>query len=323
MQKVLWAAALILAVAGNSAVAAAQDYPAKPIRLIVPFPPGGGSDLSGRVAADYLSEKLGQPVVVENKPGGGTAIGLDLVAKSRPDGYTLAWGTSDGISMLPALKRSMPYKIPDDFVFVATGAKTAPVVAVNAKLPIKSLDELIAYAKSHPGKLRYGTPGVGGGPHLATALLAKAAGISLVHIPYQGTAPAVVAAVGGHVDLVMAGRAAIKPHVDSGALRALATADTERLPQFPDMPTLEEAGLGISVILYFGVLAPAGTPDPIVERLRAALGEMFRDKKTAERFRGVGYEPAFLNGTEYRDFMVKDLQQWKEVVKAANIPALD
>jgi len=325
MLRTLAAAALAaLSIAALPATASAQKYPDKPVRLIVPFPPGGGTDLTARIAAEYISQKLGSSVVVENKPGAATAIGMDLVAKSPADGYTLIWTTSDGISILPAVKPSVPYKIPNDYAFVAGAVKYSLVVGANAKLPFKTLAELLAYGKANPGKLRYSSSGVGAGGHLATALIANAAGVDMVHVPYQGAAPAVAGAAGGHVDLVLVATSSMKPHVDSGALRALAITDTKRSELFPDAPTLMESGLkDQSVVLYYGMLAPAGTPEPILATLRKEIGEMLKDPKVLERLKSMGFEAAFLPGNEFKDYMVKDLEKWRGVSKAANIVLTD
>ena len=321
MLRILAAVSLAaISVIGLPAAASAQKYPDKPVRLIVPFPPGGGTDLTARIAAEYLSQKLGGSVVVENKPGAATAIGMDLVAKSPADGYTLIWTTSDGMSILPAVKPSVPYKIPNDYEFVAGAIKYALVVGANAKLPHKTLADLLAWGKANPGKLRYSSSGVGAGGHLATALIANAAGVDMIHVPYQGAAPAVAGAAGGHVDLVLVATSSMKPHVDSGALRALAVTDTKRSALFPDAPTLMESGLkDQSVVLYYGLLAPAGTPEPILATLRKEVGEMLKDPKVADRIKSMGFEPAFLPGNDFKDYMIKDLEKWRGVSKAANI----
>ena len=303
------------------ATAPAEDYPAKPIRLIVPFPPGGGTDLAGRLTADFLSQRFGQSIIVENKPGAGSAIGIDLVAKSKPDGYILSWASSDGVSMLPALKSAMPYRIPQDFEFVAIAARTSGIaVGVNPKLPFAKMADLIAYAKANPGRLRYSTLGVGTSGHLAGALISKAAGIELVHVPYQGSAPAVTAAVGGFVDFVLAGTSSVKPYADAGQLRALATFEMRRNPAAPDVPTLEESGMpGVSAVNYYGILAPAGTPEPIRARIAKEIADMVKDPKTIERMRSLGIEPAFFDGAEYKEMMIADLAKWKDVGRSANI----
>jgi tripartite-type tricarboxylate transporter receptor subunit TctC len=297
--KVFVATSLVaITLAGWPLQTVAQDYPNKPIRLVVPFPPGGGTDLAGRVAADYLTHKLGQSVVVENKPGAGSSIGIDVVAKSKPDGYALSWASSDGISMLPALNANLPYKIPGDFEFVAIVARTSGIaVGVNPKLPFKTMADLIAYAKANPGKLRYSTQGVGTSGHLAGALISKAAGIELVHIPYQGSAPAVTAAVSGVVDFVLAGTSSVKTFTKSGQLKALATFEIRRNPAAPDVPTLEESGMkGVSAVNYYGVLAPAGTPEPVLARLRTVIAEMVKDPQAVERFHSLAVDPTYFDG---------------------------
>jgi tripartite-type tricarboxylate transporter receptor subunit TctC len=297
----------------------AQDYPNKPIRLVVPFPPGGGTDLSARIVAEYLGQKLGQSIVVENKGGAGSQIGIDLVAKSKPDGYTLGWASSDGLSIIPALKESMAYKVPDDFAFIATGVKTSPLISINPKLPFKNIGELIAFGKANPGKLRYSTLGVGSSGHLAATLFSKTAGIEMTHIPYSGSAPAILAAVQGTVEFAIAGMGSVKSNLDSGALRALATTDKDRNLFYTEVPTLREAGVPLSVILYIGLIAPAGTPQPIVDRLAKEMEEMKNDQAVQERMKKIGSEFSVLSSKEFRDTIVNDLGRWRDVAKSANI----
>ena len=315
----------IVAPAATQAQVQAQDYPNRPIRVIVPFPPGGSTDVTGRFAAEYLSQRLGQSVVVENRAGAGTSIGHDYVAKSKPDGYTFVWGTSDGLSILPAVRKSVPYKVPDDFTFVGSSAKSAGVlVAVSTKLPFRTMAELVDYAKANPGKLRYSTSGTGGGGHLATAMIERTAGFQMTHIAYPGMAPAMNALLGGFIDVIVTGASLVKPHSDTGALRALANADQKRHPLFPDVPTLDECGIpGVYVGAYVGLIGPAGVPEPVVKRLQAEMAEMFKDQKNQERLRGVGFEPSYLEGGAFRDYIVKDLQRWTDVAKSANISLSD
>ncbi len=301
--------------------ASAQDYPNKPIRLIVPYAAGGPTDLTGRVIAEFLSTRLGQLVVVENKPGAGTAIGIDLVAKSNPDGYTLLWASTDGLSVLPAVKPTTPYNTATDFSFVSTAVKySGPLVTVYSKLPINSMAELIAYGKANPGKLRYSSTGVGSGIHLSTALIGHRAGIEMVHVPYQGAAPAILAAASGVVDMMLVGYGTLKPYAEDGRLRPLAVAATKRNPHFPEVPTLEEIGLpSVSVDLYVGLLGPAGMPKAALDRLRQVTAELVKDPKTIERLQGMGAETAALAGDDFKRYMVDDLERWRGVVKSANI----
>lgn len=309
-----------LAAAGVAAQAQAQDYPSQPIRMIVPYPPGGGNDALGRITAEYLSRRLGQPVVVENKPGAGSAIGIDLVAKAKPDGYTILWTASDGISLLPAVKQGLPYRVPEDFSFIATATDWSNIVAVNPKLPVKNFAEFVTYAKANPGKLRYGTAGVGGAPHMATALLAKTAGIEMVHVPYQGTGPALTAVVGGHIDLTLSSPGPLKPLLDNGSLRAIVIADQKRHPLYPDVPTTAEAGFpGLLVKFWAGLMAPAGVPEQILAKLRGEMEGMLKDPQIVERFDKLGYLPVFMQGDAFKNFVVNDLNVWRETAKSANI----
>jgi tripartite-type tricarboxylate transporter receptor subunit TctC len=319
LRKLAAVSMLALGVQALPFLANAQDYPTQPIRIIVPFAPGAGNDLLGRLTADALTQRMGQTVFVENKAGAGSAIGIDLVAKSKPDGYTILWTASDGITILPAVKTSVPYKVPDDFTFIARITQLPFFVAVNPDLPIKSLQELIAYGKANPGKLRYGTAGVAGGPHMATALLAHKAGIEMTHVPYQGIAPAMTALIGGFVDVVLAAPSSVKPYADGGKVRLLAMSGKERHPNFPDVPTWEQAGLPLNITVFYGILAPAGTPEPILARLRKEIGGMLADPKIVERLQTLGYKPEFIAGDEFKKFLVNDLEQWKTTAKAANI----
>jgi tripartite-type tricarboxylate transporter receptor subunit TctC len=322
LRKLAVAALVAVASVAGSPAAIAQDYPTRPIRLVVPLPPGGGSDLMARFTAQELTPRLGQGVVVENKPGGGSVIGVDLVAKARPDGYTLLWTASDGLSIAPAL-RTTPYKVPDDFTFLARISDFAYVITVNPKLPINTFQELIAYAKANPGKLRYGTAGIGSGPHLATELVAKAAGIEMLHVPYVGIGPAISAAMGGFVDVIF-GAPTIKQHTDAGSLRALAFTGSKRHADFPNVPTLSEAGMpNLVVTIWWGMLAPANTPAPVVAKLRKEIDEMMKDPKTLEGLRKLGYEPSYLPHDQFRDFVMKDIERWKDVAKSANIVVKD
>jgi tripartite-type tricarboxylate transporter receptor subunit TctC len=324
MSKLDWVrTACFLAATVLTTSALAQDFPSKDVTLIVPYAPGGGTDSTARIAAAALKPLLGTSVVVENRSGAATAVGINYVARSPADGYTLAWATSDGFSILPAIKADLSYKIEEDFEFVATTGRYSLAIAVNPKSPFKTLQELIAHARANPGKLTYSTAGVGSGSHLAAALISRTAGFEWTHVPYRGSAPAVTDAVAGHVDVTIAAPASIKPHSDSGALRVLAVSETARHPQYPGVPTLTEAGVQSSVVLYNGVLAPRGTPEPVLARLRKDLKTMLLDPKVAARMREIGYEPEFLEGQSFKDFVLKDSARWKEVAKAFNISVTD
>ncbi|HTP99466.1 MAG TPA: tripartite tricarboxylate transporter substrate binding protein [Casimicrobiaceae bacterium] len=312
-----WLLALCAVVAVSSALA--QEYPNRAVKIIVPFAPGAGNDTLGRLTAEFLTPRLGQPVIVENKAGAGSQIGIDFVAKSPPDGYTLVWAASDGVTILPAVKPGLPYKVPDDFAFIARIVQIPFVIAVNPDLPIKSMKDLVAYAKAHPGQLKYGTSGIGGGPHMGSALIEKAAGVEMLHVPFSGVAPAMNALLAKQIDIALVTPPTVKPYTDNGQFRAIATTGKERHPLFPDLPTLEESGLPVSVVVWYGILAPAGTPEPVLARLRKEVAEGLADPKVVQRLTTLGYQVSYLPGDEFKAFVAKDAEQWKEVAKTAKI----
>lgn len=313
--------AAVLSLFALAMPAAAQTYPDQSIRLLVSFAPGGGTDLTARIAAEDLAKRFGKPVLVENRPGAQTAVGLELTARAKPDGYTFLWTTSDGMAILRALRDNVSFNFENDFEFVATTMKYSLVLAVNPKLPIKSVADLITYGKANPGKLTYATSGISG--ELAAALIFKALGVQAVQVPYGGSAPAAAAAVNGTTDMVIAAPASTKDHVGSGTLRAVVITDVARNPQFPDVPTLMDAGIpelkNVSILLYNGVLAPAGTPAPILDRWRTELQGMLKDPAVIERLAKINYEPAYLGGPEFKAAMISDSDRWKEVARSNGI----
>jgi tripartite-type tricarboxylate transporter receptor subunit TctC len=316
MRKVIVTATIALGLAGP---AAAQDYPSRPVRIVVPFAPGAGNDLLGRLVATELTKRMNAQVYVENKPGAASQIGTDLVAKSPADGYTLLWTASDGLSGLPAVKASIPYKIPDDFIFIAALTRMQFVLALNPKVPVHSLQELIAYAKANPGKLNYGSAGVGSIPHMGLALFATAAGIDLVHVPFAGLGPALNAVMAGTVEMSLTTPPFAKPQVEGGTIRVLAITGAARDAALPNTPTLQESGLPVNVQVVFGLLAPAGLPEPILARIRKEMEEVAKDPAVVERLTTLGYPVGFMAGDAYRAFILKDLEQWRSVARAANI----
>ncbi len=305
---------------GLPASASAQNYPDKPVRLVVPYAPGGGGGYVAQALSDFLSDKWGQRVYIENKPGAGSALGIDNVAKSKPDGYSFIFMTSDGISVLPAVKASVPYKVPEDFSYVAGIVTYSYSITAFGKLPYKTLPEMIAWAKANPGKVRYGSSGVGSGTHLTGELLARTAGIEMVHVPFNGAGPGVTAIAGGHIDLLISTPSVVVPHIENGTLRSLATTDKERHMNLPDVPTLIEAGLpAFDVVGYYGVLAPAGTPEPMLQKWRDGIKEAEENPKFIERMKQLGFKRAFLPGEGFKTFLVNDLNRWKGIAKAGNI----
>jgi tripartite-type tricarboxylate transporter receptor subunit TctC len=304
----------------TAAATRAQEFPTKPVRIVVPYSPGAGNDNLSRLTADYLSKQLGQRFFVENKPGAASEIGCDFVARANPDGYTVMWSASDGISLLPAVKHDLPYRVPEDFSFIAMVTDFTYLISVNADLPINTLHDLIAYARSNPGKLRYGTAGVGGAPHLATVLFAQMARIEMVHVPFGGVAPALTAVAGGHIDLALASPQASKPFTDRGNVRPIAIADSKRHRFFPNVPTTVEAGMPDLVVTFWaGLMGPAGLSKPILARLKKQVEAMVSDPEIVERLAKLGYVPVYKDSETFKDFVVADLAKWKETAKSANI----
>src|SRR5450755_280115 len=262
----------LLAAVGVAPPALAADYPTKPIRLIVPYPPGAGTDGTARIAAEALSSRLGQQVVVENKPGASGVIGSDYVAKSPPDGYTLLWTSTDSMTAVPALRSKMPYKVPDDFSYIAKVAETGMSLVVSTRIPVKSIPEFIAYAKAHPGKLSYGTSGIGGSPHLATLLFEKYTGIEMTHVPYKGVAPALTDLLGGQIDFALLTPITIVPFMGSDKMRVIGITAPTRHPMLPDAPTVKEAGIPqATATVWYGLFGPARLPPAVLERLRKEI----------------------------------------------------
>jgi tripartite-type tricarboxylate transporter receptor subunit TctC len=299
--------------------AGAEDYPARPVKLIIPFAPGAGTDQSGRIIADELGKRLGQQFVVENKPGAAAQLGTDFVAKAEPDGYTLLWTVSDGLSVLPAVKLSLPYKVPDDFAFIGSIAQQPYMLSVSARRDFKTFSDLVTYAKANPGRLNYASAGLGSAPHLTIAMIAAEAGIQMVHVPFAGLGPATNALVAGTIDVGLVTPVQGKQLVDTGSIRALALTGETRSRIMPDVPTLKEVGVNGTAIISYGLLAPAKTNARIVDRLTHALSAMMNDEAFKGRLFSMGYDVRPLIGDAYRDFIVSDLDRWRAVAKAGNI----
>lgn len=315
---------IVSCLAGISLMAApsssvAQDYPTKPVRIVVPFSAGGGTDLVGRIMADELSKRLNQRFFVENRPGAGGTLGTDQVAKSAPDGYTLLWTVTDSLSVAPAVRTALPYRIPEDLAFIGSIALQPFALAVNAKLPINSVGEFVTYTKNNPGKLNFGSAGVGSVPHMGNVLLNSAAGIEMVHVPFSGLAPAVNALISGTVDVGLATPSLMRAHAEAGTARILAVTSEDRYSALPDVPTLREVGIDVVAVNSYGLSAPAGVPSTIVERLRRATREIANDKAIVAQLHKLGFSPVALIGDAYRDYITKDLEQWRGVAQSAGI----
>jgi len=303
----------------NSAMAA-DAFPTKPIRIVVPFPPGGPADVLARTVGDRIAAALGQPVVVDNRPGAGGNIGMELVAKAAPDGHTLALAPAGNLTVNPSLYRNVPYDVGRDFAPVTVIAAVPNVLVVNPQVPAKDLAELIAYAKANPGKLNYSSPGPGSGAHLAGELLKSSAGIDIVHVPYSGIAPAVTAVIAGDVQLMFAGAPSALPQVAGGKLRALAVASPMRIASAPALPTLSEAGLpGFDVTSWYSIVAPAATPPAVVERLQKEIARALTSPDVKAKLTGIGAEPIANTPEEFAAMIRVETAKWSKIVKDANI----
>ena len=272
------------------APAAADEYPARPVKLIIPFAAGAGTDLTGRIVAEELGKRLHQQFVVENKPGAAALLGTDFVAKSAPDGYTLLWTVSDGLSVLPAVKQSCPTRCRT--ILPSSAASPSSPIRFRCRADRTSRLSLIwsGYAKSHPGRLNYGSAGLGSAPHLTMAMIAAGAGIQMVHVPFPGLGPATNALVAGTVDVGLVIPVQAKQLIDAGSIRALATTGEKRSRVLPDVPTLAEVGVNGTAVITYGLLAPAKTDKQIVDRLRRTLGDMMSDKAFTDRLYAMGFE---------------------------------
>ncbi|MFN3347634.1 Bug family tripartite tricarboxylate transporter substrate binding protein [Pseudorhodoplanes sp.] len=316
--------AIFLAVAGGfGAVAQAQDdavknYPQRPIKMIVPYAPGGGTDILGRVAAKELSEALGQPVVVENRPGGAAIVGAEAVARSNPDGYTLLVAPSGPLVMNPVLRKTLPYNSQTDFAPVSIIGRLPLLITVNASLPVKSVKELIDYAKANPDKINYASSA----PlfQLATELFKQKSGTNFQPVPYKSSAESATALLGGQVTLAISDVPPVVGLIKDGKLRALAYTDTQRSSEFPDVPTVAEAGLpGTEVATLVGIVAPAGTPDVIIKKLQDVLMAMVKKPEVRERFKTIGVEPVGSTSEEFAAAIRADIARWEDVARRANI----
>jgi tripartite-type tricarboxylate transporter receptor subunit TctC len=292
---------------------AADPYPTRPLRIIVGYGTGGTADSLGRLLADKLSARLGQPVVVENKPGAGGMIGTDATAKAAPDGYTITLA-SIGITLYPYIYPKVPYDVSKDLVPIAHMVSAPNFMAVSANSPIKSVKEFIAAAKAQPNKLTFGTPGAGSTPFLSGEVFKKMAGVEMVHVPYKGSAPAVMDLAAGTISVMFDN--ATLPLIRAGKLRGLAVSTAKRSPAAPDLPTLAEAGLpGYDITSWYGVLAPAGTPPAIVQRLNAEVNAIMQMPDVRERFATMGVDPVGGTPDEFGAYIQKELRAWKVLIK--------
>lgn len=308
------------ALLGALCAAQAQPYPQRPVTLVVPFPPGAATDAFGRVIADRMSKVLGQQMIVINRDGASGIIGTDSVVRAAPDGYTLVWGTSSGLAILPALGRKLPFDPQRDLAPVSLGAKLAYLLVVHPSLPVKSVKELVAFTKARPGKLNFASAGVGGAPHLAAELFRSMAGIDIVHVPYRGTALFATDLVAGQVEMAFASPVTTLPFTDTGRLRPLAVTTTTRVDAYPDLPTMGEAGLpGYELTQWYALLAPAKTSAEIVGTLNAAIRKALDDTEVRRRITREGGMPAPTSPEELAEFIRAETVKFQKIAKAANL----
>ena len=309
----------LAAIAVPTAGALAQPaYPSKPIRLIVPFPPGGGTDMIARTVAQKLADQNQWNVVVDNRPGAGGNLGVDAAAKSAPDGYTLVMGQTSNLAINPSLYAKLPYDPLKDLVPVALVSSSPIVMAAPAKSPYKTFADVVAAAKAKPDGITLGFSGNGTVAHLAGELAENAAGIQLRHVPYKGAAQAMTDLVGGQIDLYMSSVPTLLGQVRNGKLRAIVLTSTKRSAQFPDTPTLEESGYkGFEAVTWFGVLAPAGTPAAIVQQLNKAINRALEQPDVAEKLRSEGGEVLGGSPEKFSNLLRTDVPRWAQIVKAS------
>ena len=317
--KSLALAAATAAILASNGPVLAQAWPARPVHIVVPFPPGQGADTMMRLLAEKLPATLGQPVIVENKPGAGGSIGMDAVAKSAADGYTVVMAGSGPTSISPTLQK-LPYDTTKDFDPVTAVASVAQAFMVNANFPAKNLQELIAAAKAKPGALNYGSSGQGTTQHLFVEYFASSAGIKLTHIPYKGTGPAMQDLLGGQIPFLSDTITAAIPQVASGKVRAIAVTSGKRSPLMPDVPTIDEQGVkGYEAIGWIGILAPAGSPAAALDRLSAETQRVIAAPDMQKRMADLGLVPMDNTREKFRDFIRAEIQKWAKVIAAAGV----
>jgi tripartite-type tricarboxylate transporter receptor subunit TctC len=298
--------------------AAAQEYPDRDIRLVVPFPPGGGADILARTIAPRLSRALGKPIVVDNRPGAGGNVGAEYVAKAAPDGYTLLYGTNGTHAINASLYRNLRFDPAKDFVPVSRMTTIATLLIVNPQLPVNSVEELIRYAKANPGKVNFASAGNGTTSHLAGELFKTMAGVDIVHVPYGGGAKAVIDLIGGQVQMMIDVMPNALPLAKDGRARGLAVGTATRYPGAPEFPTIAESGVpGFEASAWDGIFVPAGTPAPIVARLNAAIRETLEDPQIAEALRARGAQPAPNSPEAFARHIAESSERWARAVRAS------
>jgi tripartite-type tricarboxylate transporter receptor subunit TctC len=302
------------------ATAADDDYPNRPVKIVVPFAPGGSTDVVARILADKLQGELKQPFVVENRPGAGGNIGADVVAKSNPDGYTLLMGTTGVLAINNYLYKDMPFDPQRDFAPVSYTSLITNILVVNPNVPAKNVAELVALAKAKPGELTFASSGAGSSTHLSAELFKSMAGLNLVHVPYKGSSQAITDLMAGHVTMLVDNAPSSLPYVQQGKLRALAVTSLKRMPGLPDVPTLDEAGVkGYESLSWSGIVAPAATPKPVIAKLNAAIERVLAMPDVKKRFADLGVDAVGGPPEAFARHIRVESEKWGRVVKAANI----
>ncbi len=311
---------VFIALAGATALAHAQaGYPTRTVRLIVPSSPGGGTDISARILAPQLTQFLGQQVIVENRPGAGTMIGGEAVARAAPDGYTLLMGIST-LAINPAMYKKVPYDALKDLAPVSQAVALSNVLTIHPSLPSRNLKDFIAFARARPGQINFASAGVGTSPHLSMELFLVLAKLNMVHVPYKGSGPGVTDLLAGHVPVMMPNMLSAQPHIKSGRLRALGVTGIKRAPGADDIPTIAEAGvLGYEAVQWYGVLAPAATPRDIITRLHTGIVRALQNPEVRQRLLNDGAEPVGSSPEQFAAYLRSETEKWAKVIKAAGI----
>ena len=323
--RLAYAAAIAVIVGSSAAFGQApstgsgQAYPSKPVRIVVPFAPGGGTDILTRIMLPKLNEALKQQLIVDNRPGAGSQIGTEVVAKAPPDGYTILM-VDTAFMTNPSLYSKLPYHSEKDFAPISLAASAPVIMIVHASVPVRTVKELVSLARAQPGALNFASGGPGSSTHLGVELLKYVAKIELVHIPYKGTGPAVADVLGGQVTMMFAGISSVKPHVESGRLRAIAVTGDKRSAAMPKVPTFVEAGMrAVDASSYWGTLAPARTPPEIVARLGTAIAQVLKIPDIRDKLVDLGFDPIGGSPTEYAALLAKETDKWAKVIRAAGV----
>ena len=321
MQRSTLAFLSVLALIAQGNAHAADTYPTKPVRVVVPFAPGGINDVLARILSQKLTENLGATIVIDNRGGAGGTLGSNIVAHAAPDGYTLLFSSSSTIAVSPSMYSNLPYDPVKDFSAIAQVASVGSVLVVHPSIPANSVKELIAYAKANPGKLNYGSAGAGASQHLASELFKTMAGINMVHVPYKGGGPAMADLLAGQISLMIELLPTALPQIKGGKIRALAVSIPRRSPVLPDLPTIAETLPGYDLTIWTGILAPGGTPKEIIQRLSTAVLAVLKSPEMRERLASQGAEPVGDTPEQFAAYIKSEIARWAVVVKASGAKA--